>query len=100
MRRKAVPETCQDIFATDSFWNESIIHGEAPPDGTTASHRSLRRVNDLVTVLVKASPLPSDTAIRRILADRIDKHRQSVGIVVGIIEPKRSESRLVRTADS
>jgi D-alanyl-D-alanine-carboxypeptidase/D-alanyl-D-alanine-endopeptidase len=30
---------------------------------------------------------PSDSEIRRILADRIDKCRQSVGIVVGIIEP-------------
>jgi D-alanyl-D-alanine-carboxypeptidase/D-alanyl-D-alanine-endopeptidase len=30
---------------------------------------------------------PSDSEIRGILVDRIDKYRQSVGIVVGIIEP-------------
>jgi CubicO group peptidase (beta-lactamase class C family) len=34
-----------------------------------------------------AQPVPADDAIRSILADRIDKYRQSVGIVVGVIEP-------------
>src|ERR1700726_4781311 len=34
------------------------------------------------------SPIPPDSEIRKILAERIDKERQSVGIVVGIIEPK------------
>jgi len=33
------------------------------------------------------SPVPTDSAIRQILIDRIDKDRQSVGIVVGIIDP-------------
>jgi len=32
--------------------------------------------------------LASDPEIRRILEDRIDKYRQSVGIVVGLIEPQ------------
>ena len=30
---------------------------------------------------------PSDAEIRQILADRVDKQRQSVGIVVGVLEP-------------
>jgi len=34
------------------------------------------------------SPVPSDAEIRNILADRIDNQRQSLGIVVGILEPK------------
>jgi D-alanyl-D-alanine-carboxypeptidase/D-alanyl-D-alanine-endopeptidase len=34
-----------------------------------------------------ASPVPSDDEIRRIIAERVDTHRQSVGIVVGVIEP-------------
>jgi len=33
------------------------------------------------------SPVPSDEEIRKILVERIDTHRQSVGIVVGVIEP-------------
>ena len=33
------------------------------------------------------SPLPEDSEIRKILVERIDKDRQSVGIVVGVIEP-------------
>jgi serine-type D-Ala-D-Ala carboxypeptidase/endopeptidase len=33
------------------------------------------------------SPVPSDSEIRQILVDRIDKDHQSVGIVVGVIEP-------------
>ena len=34
------------------------------------------------------SPIPADPEIRKILAERIDKEHQSVGIVVGVIEPK------------
>lgn len=34
------------------------------------------------------SRVPSDSEIRSILAERIDKYRQSVGIVVGIVEPQ------------
>lgn len=34
------------------------------------------------------SSIPSDAEIRTILADRIDNQRQSLGIVVGIIEPR------------
>ena len=34
-----------------------------------------------------ASPVPSDSEIRGILAKRIDEFHQSVGIVVGVIEP-------------
>ena len=34
------------------------------------------------------SPVPPDSEIRKILIDRIDKYGQSVGIVVGIIEPR------------
>jgi CubicO group peptidase (beta-lactamase class C family) len=32
-------------------------------------------------------PIPQDSEIRQILVDRIDRDRQSVGIVVGVIEP-------------
>jgi hypothetical protein len=32
-----------------------------------------------------SSPIPSDSEIRNILADRVDTYRQSVGIVVGLI---------------
>jgi CubicO group peptidase (beta-lactamase class C family) len=35
-----------------------------------------------------SSPTPSDSEIRKILADRVDTYRQSVGIVVGVIEPQ------------
>ena len=34
------------------------------------------------------SPVPSDSEIRRILAERIDGQRQSIGMVVGVIEPQ------------
>ena len=34
-----------------------------------------------------AAVVPSDAEIRRILVERIDTHRQSVGLVVGVIEP-------------
>jgi len=34
------------------------------------------------------SPVPNDTEIRTVLTQRIDQARQSVGIVVGVIEPK------------
>ena len=44
--------------------------------------------------LLSASPtgaqsttVPSDAEIRNILVDRIDTQKQSVGIVVGVIEP-------------
>jgi len=36
------------------------------------------------------SAMPSDSEIRKILAQRIDTDHQSVGIVVGIIEPTGS----------
>ena len=36
----------------------------------------------------ESSPVPPDSEIRKMLVDRIDAHRQSVGIVVGVIEPK------------
>jgi serine-type D-Ala-D-Ala carboxypeptidase/endopeptidase len=35
-----------------------------------------------------SSPVPPDSEIRKILADRVDTYRQSVGIVVGVIEPQ------------
>ena len=35
----------------------------------------------------QTSAVPSDAEIRKILVDRIDAQRQSVGIVVGVIEP-------------
>ena len=33
------------------------------------------------------SPVPSDDEIRRIIVERVDKHRQTVGIVVGVVGP-------------
>lgn len=33
------------------------------------------------------SPVPADAEIRRILEERVDKYRQTVGIVVGVIDP-------------
>jgi D-alanyl-D-alanine-carboxypeptidase/D-alanyl-D-alanine-endopeptidase len=39
------------------------------------------------TVHAQPSPVPSDAEIRQILVDRIDVQKQSVGIVVGVIEP-------------
>ena len=38
-------------------------------------------------VVVLPIVIPTDSEIRQILVDRIDKERQSVGIVVGVIEP-------------
>ena len=37
---------------------------------------------------VAVPPVPSDVEIRKILADRIDRARQGVGIIVGVVEPK------------
>src|SRR5262245_36173558 len=34
-----------------------------------------------------SAPIPSDDEIRQILVDRIDKDHESVGIVVGVIDP-------------
>ena len=34
-----------------------------------------------------AMPMPSEAEIRSILVQRVDAQRQSVGIVVGVIEP-------------
>src|SRR6266700_5189324 len=39
------------------------------------------------------SPIPPDPEIRKILGERIDKERQSVGIVVGVID--RNGRRLI-----
>ena len=36
----------------------------------------------------ETSPVPPDSEIRKMLVDRIDANRQSVGIVVGVIEPR------------
>jgi CubicO group peptidase (beta-lactamase class C family) len=53
-------------------------------------------VFSFAAILVAASPgaqpvpdtqVPADSEIRKILVERIDKHRQSVGMVVGVIEP-------------
>ena len=35
----------------------------------------------------QTATVPSDAEIRKILVDRIDTQKQSVGIVVGVIEP-------------
>lgn len=57
----------------------------------------MRNLIVLILTLALAAPgaraqsmrdLPADAEIRRILAERVDKYRQSVGIVVGVIEPK------------
>jgi CubicO group peptidase (beta-lactamase class C family) len=40
------------------------------------------------TFLAQSSTTPTDAEIRQILADRVDKYRQSVGIVVGVIDPQ------------
>jgi len=42
----------------------------------------------VATQSVSASQVPSDAEIRRILTERIDRYHQSVGIVVGVIEPE------------
>src|SRR5207302_9544163 len=40
-----------------------------------------------VTNATAQSALPSNDEIRKLLVDRIDRDRQSIGIVVGIVEP-------------
>jgi serine-type D-Ala-D-Ala carboxypeptidase/endopeptidase len=44
----------------------------------------------LATLHLSAQPpiVPSDVEIRQILIDRIDRNRQSVGIVVGLIDAR------------
>jgi D-alanyl-D-alanine-carboxypeptidase/D-alanyl-D-alanine-endopeptidase len=44
--------------------------------------------------------LPSDTAIQKILSDRIDVQRQGIGIVVGIIDPSGRKIVAHGTVDS
>jgi len=57
----------------------------------------MRNLIALILTLALAAPgtgaqatrdVPSDAEIRRIISERVDKYRQSVGIVVGVIEPK------------
>ena len=43
-----------------------------------------------------APSAPSDAEIRKILADRIDVHRQSVGIVVGVVDATGRRDRRPR----
>lgn len=43
---------------------------------------------DAAAQFTQESPIPSDTEIRKILVNRIDGRRQSVGIVVGVIAPQ------------
>src|SRR3954471_179141 len=57
-------------------------------------HRMIRAVALVTATLALASStraqtatVPSDAEIRKILVDRIDVQKQSVGIVVGVIEP-------------
>jgi serine-type D-Ala-D-Ala carboxypeptidase/endopeptidase len=57
-------------------------------------HRLIRAIALATIVLAAASPagaqtsaIPSDAEIRKILVDRIDAQKQSIGIVVGVIEP-------------
>src|SRR5262245_264216 len=38
-------------------------------------------------VAQSARPVPTDLEIRKILEERVEKYRQSPGIVVGVIEP-------------
>src|SRR5262249_43752540 len=45
-------------------------------------------VAQTLTQAAENSPVLPDSEIRKILMDRIDTYRQSVGIVVGVIEPK------------
>jgi CubicO group peptidase (beta-lactamase class C family) len=45
-------------------------------------------------------PVPSDADIRQILADRIDRDRQSVGIVVGVVDGRNPRDRRVITYGS
>jgi serine-type D-Ala-D-Ala carboxypeptidase/endopeptidase len=45
-------------------------------------------VHGIVAQSAPHSSIPLDSEIRQILAERIDKERQSVGIVVGVIEPR------------
>src|SRR5262250_238426 len=50
----------------------------------------VRRVLLMLAIAASASAQPaivSDAEIKKIIADRIDVQRQSVGIVVGVIEP-------------
>ena len=41
----------------------------------------------IVAVAQSGSPVPADEEIRKILVQRIDEAKQSVGVVVGVIEP-------------
>jgi CubicO group peptidase (beta-lactamase class C family) len=47
-----------------------------------------RSLLTLVCLASAYAQVPSDEEIRKILADRIDRDHQGVGIVVGVIEPK------------
>jgi D-alanyl-D-alanine-carboxypeptidase/D-alanyl-D-alanine-endopeptidase len=40
-----------------------------------------------IAAIAQETPVPTDAEIRRILAERVDSFHQSVGIVVGVIEP-------------
>lgn len=42
----------------------------------------------IVAVTAAAQSIPTDAEIHQILADRINEYKQSVGIVVGVIEPQ------------
>ncbi len=42
------------------------------------------------------SPIPPDTEIRQILAERIGAENLGIGIVAGVIDPKRTARRRIR----
>jgi CubicO group peptidase (beta-lactamase class C family) len=55
---------------------------------------------DASSLQAQTPPVPSDADIRQILADRIDRDRQSVGIVVGVVDGRNPRDRRVITYGS
>jgi len=55
---------------------------------------------DMSPLRAQSPAVPSDAEIRQILADRIDRDRQSVGIVVGVIDAGDARNRRVITFGS
>lgn len=45
----------------------------------------------IINPIFAAVSLPSETVVKTILQERIDKQKQSVGIVVGLINPQKSK---------
>src|SRR4029077_20984611 len=79
---------------TDPAANRSS-EGESMKRAITCAALIALATLDTSPLHAQSPSVPSDAEIRQILADRIDRDRQSVGIVVGVIDAMEAKGRRV-----